>query len=263
MTRKLIKWIAPVALGALVFAGIAGADHGGGLKTQAVSSTITATTIVAPKTATCVGADGTYEVSSATYTGTSTSADPRLNGPVQIRVFSKFNTTTKLGRLTGRLSIRGGGGSESAEGMLTAVNVNGQLTWWLTGHVHSSEARLFASFSSAFTRTGGFTSGQLGTGSLTGAGIVFSGSCHRQSDSKPKIESQTTKPSTHVETKGTIDQLSSGGITVKPRDGSSLVSCVITGSSPKVSEFKVGDRVEIECGLVAGQMVLQKIHRAH
>lgn len=256
MVGRLGTWIAIAVLGALVLTGMAVADQHEA-KTQTVSATLTAATAAVRKTATCVGANGTYEITSATYTGTSASADPRLNGLARIRVESVFNTTTKVGWLTGKLSVRGATGGELAEASLAAVNVNGQLNGSLSGRVHRPEAKLLASFSSAFSSAGGLTGGQLGGGSTTGAAIAFGGVC------KPKRDSQPPRPSVRLTAEGTIEVLTSTAITVKPLDGSSSVTCSITSLSPQVVGFATGARVEIECATVSNQMVLLKIRREH
>ena len=160
----------------LAGAGVAAASHRS-QTTQRATSTFAAAAVTQSRSSTCTSTDGVYQDTTATYTGTSTSSDARLNGTVTIRVRSILNTTTQLGWLSGSLSVRSSSGpSTSAE--LDGALAGGQATGFLRGNGHRDEAKLMASFSAAFTPGGGFASGQLGAGGATNAGVFFtSGSC--------------------------------------------------------------------------------------
>jgi CHRD domain-containing protein len=157
----------------LVGAGAAVASHRA-QSTQQAAATFAAASVSQSRSSTCQSADGIYQDTTATYTGTATSSDSRLNGPVTIRVRSILNTTTQFGWLSGSLR------TQSTNANIDGALAGGQVIGFLRGNGHHSEGQLRASFSAAFTPGGGFSSGQLGTGSATNAGVFFtSGSCSR------------------------------------------------------------------------------------
>ena len=164
-----------VAGAALVAAGVATA-WSRQQQTQAAAASFTATSVSQLRATTCTGSDGTYQDTNAVYTGTATSSNASLNGPVEIRAHSVVNTTEQLGWLDGTLRVRpasGGGVSASFH----AAIANGNLVGLVTAGVNNG-GKLVASLSSAFTPSGGFTSGNLGTGSTPNAGVLFTqGTC--------------------------------------------------------------------------------------
>nr|MBA3476751.1 hypothetical protein [Actinomycetota bacterium] len=85
-----------LALTALVATGAAVANLKSG-DVSAVNATLTATTVAHLQTRTLTCAGQTIEVSTGHYTGTATSATPDLNGSVELKVHSVYNTTKKLG----------------------------------------------------------------------------------------------------------------------------------------------------------------------
>ena len=165
-----------VAAAAFVGGGVAWATHGS-QSTQAAAADFNAGSVSQIRSNTCVGSDGTYQDTTATYTGTATSSDPRLNGPVEIRARSVVNTTEGLGWLDGTLRVRGSSGNASAS--FRASIANGNVVGLANGN-GSGGAKLVASFSSAFTQNAGFQSGHLGSGSATNSGVFFTqGSCQK------------------------------------------------------------------------------------
>ena len=180
-----MKALAGVAVvGALVFAGIAIAVPGSA-STTAVSATFTATNVTNLKSRTCTGADGTYELRSATYSGNSSSGDSRLNGTIELRVKSVYNTTENLGWLDADVRVNGAS-AHRAHGKLHAVNTEGTLQGLLSGGVHGDNGKLLANVSAGFTSGGGFTDGKLGTGSGANTALVFSGNCKPEPPKAPK-----------------------------------------------------------------------------
>jgi hypothetical protein len=146
--------------------------------TQAAAADFTAGAISRSHTATCAASDGTYQLTTATYTGISTSSDARLNGPIELRVYSVVNTTTKLGFLDGTLRVRGT--NTGAHGNIHAAIANGAAVGSLVGQATRPEAKLVASISAAFTPATGFGSGKLGSGSANGAGVLYTrGDCRK------------------------------------------------------------------------------------
>ena len=152
---------------ALSVAGIAIAGTGTG-GTTLVSATFTATTLSHSSTSTCTAANGDpITRTDATFTGTATSADPHLNGPVTLRVRSVYDGKTNAGSLTGDVRIDGTSTTPPSghlHASLAAVNVNGNVQGFLSGDA-SWGVHFMGGFSSAFSTTGGFTNGAIGAGS--------------------------------------------------------------------------------------------------
>jgi hypothetical protein len=164
-------WIAVAAV--VATAGTVVAIAAGALATtESVSAMFDATTVKNRTVKTCTGANGdSYEVTHATYTGTAVSKDSRLDGTIEIRVNSVYNTTQDLGRLEGKVH------GDHVRGSLNAVNTNGTLEGFLKGGVHDAAGKLFANISAKYTSGGGFSEGELGTGSTENTAIIFSGGC--------------------------------------------------------------------------------------
>ena len=235
-----------VALAATL-AGVAVA-HSGGSSTgvKAVSATFAATTAARAETRACTGADGAYEIVKATYAGTATSTEPSLTGPVELKVTSVYNTTTKIGWLEGRLKI--GEGESRSSAKLWAVNSDGALDGFVYGEAGHRSSALLGSLTAGWSRSGGFTDGKLGTGSSTSAAVLVGKPC-----SGKRVGS-----SVRLTVKGTVDAVSDTSISVKPRDGGAVQTCAIGATSPRVSELKMGDTVEIQCSQIEGAWVLVK-----
>ena len=100
-----------LAVASLAGAGVAAASHKS-QTTQQATSTFAAAAVTQSRSSTCTSTDGVYQDTTATYSGTSASSDPRLSGTVTIRVRSILNTTTQLGWLSGSLAVRNSSGSE-------------------------------------------------------------------------------------------------------------------------------------------------------
>ena len=104
MKRTRFAVPAVIAGAALIATGIAAAHSQWTQSTQAAAADFTATTVSQSRSNTCTGSDGTYQDTTATYTGTSTSSNSQLNGSLEIRAHSVVNTTEQLGWLDGTLS---------------------------------------------------------------------------------------------------------------------------------------------------------------
>lgn len=174
MSRKKLVLLALPVVAALAAAGVAtaGSSHPA---VQAASATFAATTVSHSHQATCSKNGGdTYERTTATYTGTATSADARLDGTLTIRAHSLVDTTTGLGRVSGVLRVVGANGSR-ARAVFRAAVAGGKATGLARGIVQHPFGRLLASFASDFSPTGGFSSGALGSGSAANIGVVSLG----------------------------------------------------------------------------------------
>src|SRR5436190_1636423 len=157
MTRVIYVLAAAAALSV---AGLAAADNDGPQAIKSVAATFTATSVTNSQTRTCSNADGSFAVTSAGYTGMSTSSEPGLNGALTLRVRSSINTTKNLGTVDGTLRIVPSSGRKT-EAHFTAVYANGQLSGLATGHAQDPYLRLVANVAAGFSAAGGFTDGHI------------------------------------------------------------------------------------------------------
>lgn len=175
MSKTRLIVLAALATAAIAAAGAAAAAH----RSQAIqqaSATFTAGTVAGSHTSTCTSSDGTYQETVATYTGNATSSDARLNGTLKIRAHSVVNTTTGLGWLSGTFRLNGSSGG--AHGSITGVISGGNVSGTAVGETGRPEGKLLATVAAAFTPQAGFSSGSLGSGTVSGAGVVFQrGTC--------------------------------------------------------------------------------------
>lgn len=171
MSRKTIGALAVCA--ALAAAGAAVAAHKRAQTTQQATATFAATTVSHAKNTTCTASDGAYKQTDATYTGTATSSDARLAGPLTIRAHSVVDTTSGLGWMQGTFRVRGGDGKGNAHGTLHGAIAGGNISGALVGDVENAAGKLVATISAAFAPDSGFSSGTVGSGSVAGAGVVF------------------------------------------------------------------------------------------
>ena len=177
MLRPRIAIPAVLVAAAVAAVGVAAATRNT-QTTQAAAADFAAGSVSKTSTQTCTGGDGTYQTTTATYTGTAMSSDPRLNGTLTIRASSVVNTTTNLGWLEGSLRIRGT--NAGASGTIHAAIANGAAVGSLVGEGSHTQARLVASFSAPFSPAGGFGTGKIGSGSAAGAGVLFThGDCRK------------------------------------------------------------------------------------
>jgi len=155
----------------------------GGPSAQAASATFSATTVSQARLTTCsINNSDTFAATIATYTGTATSSDARLNGTIRIRATSLVDTSNGLGRVVGVFRIRNANGV-GAHGSINAVVGNGDATGAAIGRVNGPGGQLAATLSSPFDPAAGFggtSSGSLGTGTAAGSGVVLNGPfCHQ------------------------------------------------------------------------------------
>lgn len=165
-------WLVLAALAALAVAAIALAASS--LSTKSVTATFTAAASAGNKTTTCTGTDGDYTRIRGQYTGTSTSTDARLAGPITVKGESLVNKTTGLGWMKGTVRIDTTS-DEDTKANFTAVISGGQLNGFLNGRVHDPSGRLLGGIQAAFSSTTGVGAGSLGSTGSTPALIVTGG----------------------------------------------------------------------------------------
>ena len=242
--RKSIFAVA--ALVALVASSVAVAHLKSGDVT-AVSATLSATTPANVQTRTYTCAGQTFEVTTGRWTGLSTSTTPDLNGAVELHVKSVYNATKKLGWVDGKLKIRGADDRSTAG--FSAVNTDGKLDGWLRGSAGHRDGIIFGSLSGSFSKTGGLTDGQLGTGTGANTAVLA-----KRVDCNP---SETVRPSVRLTVRGSVESITALLIAVKPADGSASQSCAIGERKPE--HIEVGDEVEMTCLQREGKFVLEKV----
>jgi hypothetical protein len=183
MSRKRLLLIGPLAAAALAATGVALAAQLNSPGAQAAEASFNATSVSHARLTTCtVNGSDTFAATLATYAGTATSNDPRLNGTLTIRAASLVDTNTGLGRVVGVFHIRNASGVGS-HGSINAVVGNGDATGAAIGRVNGPAGQLAATLSSPFDPAAGFggsSSGSLGTGTAAGTGVVLNGPfCHQ------------------------------------------------------------------------------------
>lgn len=239
------------ALVALVAAGAAVANLKSG-DVSPVSATLSATTVAHLQTRTLTCDGQTIEISTGRYSGTATSATPDLNGPIELKVHSVYNTTKKLGWVEGHLKIRGA--DDRSNSRFAAVNTDGKLDGWLNGRAGHRDGSLLGSIAGSFSKGGGLSDGQLGTGTGANAALLVKRIDCKQEDK--------VRPSVHLTVRGQVDALSAASISVKPADGGASQACTIGDEKPG-SNIAVLDRVEMTCAQVSGAWVLKKVRERH
>jgi len=172
MSRKRLALLGLIVAVALSAAGVAAA-RGRTTSVQAASATFAAITVSNKSQVTCSVTGGdTFQATLATYTGTSSSLDPRLAGALRIRAWSLVDTTNGVGHVFGKFHIKGPG--TQAHGTLNAALANGTASGIARGFVRHTWGRIVASLGSTFDPNAGFSLGSLG-GSTAGAGFIRSG----------------------------------------------------------------------------------------
>ncbi len=236
------------ALAALVASSVAVAHLKSG-NVSAVSAKLSAPTTshLTTRTMTCDGQ--TIEISTGRYTGMSESTTPDLAGPIELRVHSVYNTSTKLGTVDGSLRI--GAADDRSKANFTAINSDGKLDGWLRGSAGRRDGAIFGSLSGSFSKTAGLTDGQLGTGNGANTAVLA-----KRADCK---KSETTRPSVRLMVRGAVASISDSLIVVTPSDGSAPQSCTIGERKPE--RIAQGDKVEMTCLQREGKFVLEKIHK--
>jgi hypothetical protein len=179
MRNKRFIVLAALFAAALATAGIATAVlRSGGV--IGVSANFDATNVVKGVQKSCkvLGGD-TYTYTRATYSGTASSADARLNGPIRIWAQSMIDDTTGIGAVIGNYRINGANLS-GAFGRIEASLSSGQMSGAVRGHAFKPWGELFAGLNGSFSASGGFSGAGIGTGSGASTGVLLQhGACVR------------------------------------------------------------------------------------
>jgi hypothetical protein len=179
MRTKLFIVLAAVLVAALATAGIAMAvrDSGG---VVGVSAMFDATTVVTSVQKTCtVNGGDTYTYTEAVYSGTSSSADSRLNGPITVKAQSMTDDTSGVGAVVGEYTIDGANGTGSS-GRIEASLYYGGMSGAVRGHASKPWGELFAGLNGTFSANLGFRNAGIGTSGSAATGVLLQhGACVR------------------------------------------------------------------------------------
>jgi hypothetical protein len=180
--RRLNRVVVVAAVVTLVSAGSAFAWHGF-TSASSVMTTFSANTVANSTTQTCTASNNdSIQVTEATFSGTASSSDANLNGPITIDATSTFDATANAGTVTGVVSIGSNMASPPVgfEGRLLTVNVGGHLQGLIVGK-EAGGGTVIGNVTSTFSTSAGFGSSgspaTVGTGTGMDTAIVSTSSC--------------------------------------------------------------------------------------
>jgi hypothetical protein len=250
--KKLSVLIAGALL-ALTVSGLAAAK----LRADGLSQT-TATFRVEKdwlKQRVCTGGGDTYSIGRGHYKGTIDFADNQneLDGPFSLRVHWVYNVTAKHGYadIFWRARDREAVDEKRAHGWAHAVLGAGSgnaiaAEGFVNGRINRHYARVLGGMDATFlpNEIGEITviEGKLGNATNSFPAEVVGRPCRNE---RPK-------PGVKLVVKGQISTLDSTAVGVKPRDNAPEQKCLLKqGVSPSTEGFRVGDTVEMACGLLS------------
>jgi hypothetical protein len=242
--RRLTLVVA-AALG-LVTASVAIGALSHARTTAGVTATFTATTAAARTTTTCTSADGTYQLTNGTYTGSST-GDPLLAGPIKLTVRAWINTTKRLGTIDGSVVVDRAGRDTRAN--LAAVYHDGSVSGVLTGAGLPPGQRLIGTFTASYSPDGGFGAGGIGVGNLSAAALELTrGDCVGAKPATGQLKLVG----------GRVSALTNGSITIALRAGGSFNCSLDDRARAQISRrhIRVGDHVSAFCVFRTGTWTL-------
>jgi hypothetical protein len=181
----------------MAFAGVAVATGGGGKPDADAAAATFMLTPTENETEDCEGEDGAFRDSHSTYTGTSTSADPRLSGELTLRTHTLLDLDERRGTTHGKLYLRDPATDRlKAFGHLRAVNTQlGKLDGFIVGKTVGNQGGttggpgpdyLYANFTAMFNVTGTEITGEMGqppandggpSPTASNSAVFFEGSC--------------------------------------------------------------------------------------
>jgi hypothetical protein len=230
------------------------------------TATFSTTTIEKSKLRSCTADAKTWERTDGRYIGTAVSTNDVLAGSLRIQARTTYNTTDKLGYVSGSFRIKDD--DSNVRGTFSGTIKDGKLVGYLSGKSHGNHATVLGNLSATFA--GGatyFADGKIGAGSSANVLAVVAGPIckssksekHEKSDKKDKSEQPR-----RVEIKGEITALgaSPATITVTGKGGSK--TCNIDAAYAIPPGFPVGTKdVEMKCEAVGnpGVWTLRKLEK--
>lgn len=174
-----------VGAAALVCSGLAVAHTTFSHSIKGVSATFAATTVSNLRTSNCIGADGNpFTFTRATYSGTATSTDPTLNGPVTLDLSSYVNTSTGYGTVAGKLRIATAPNGHT-DAHIDGIVSHNAFAGLAAGRVDSA-TWLLANVSADFAPATGVSNGKLGGTSGGDAVEGVPGRCVKPTPPRPE-----------------------------------------------------------------------------
>jgi len=180
------KYVLPLAaIGVLAFAaGIVSAARQPAIQTADVSTAFNATQ-TNMSTRTCVQDGNTFRITRSTWTGTATSAEPRLNGNLILKTKTVVNETTGDGWLTGSWRTSPGtsppgrqGQPRSVAAVSAVIDDGNHADGWAKGWARPQHQRLFGNWSALIN--GDTITGELGANAPVApdnSALLFRGGC--------------------------------------------------------------------------------------
>lgn len=236
---------------ALVATSLAAGAHRGDRSASAVTATFTATTVGSRATTTCSNSDGTFQITNATYTGTS-SGDPSLTGPIRLTVRAAINMTKRLGTIDGNVVVDRPGRATRAH--LTAVYQDGNVSGLLTGQALPPGQRFLGTFTASYSSDGGFGAGGIGAGNIDPAALTLAeGDCTPAKPASGQLKLIG----------GSVLSLTDSSITVGLTAGGTFTCSVAGGARGEISRqhIVVGDQVSAFCTFKGGQWTLLHVKK--
>ena len=232
------------------------------------TATFSTTTIEKSKLRSCTADAKTWEWTDGRYTGTAVSTNAVLAGSLRIQARTTYNTTDKLGYVSGSFRIKDD--DSHVKGTFSGTIKNGKLVGYLTGKSHGNHMKVLGNLSATFA--GGatnFADGEIGDGSSANvlavvAGPVCKGSKSEKSEKHEKSDKKKSEHPRRVEIKGEITAIgtSPATITVAGKGGSK--SCNVDAAYAIPPGFPVGTKdVEMKCEAVGDPAVwtLRKLEK--
>ena len=201
------------------------------------------------RTGSCTADGKTWQVTSAHYTGAVTdSANAILNGPLTIHARTTYSTTDSLGYVEGSFKVRDD--DSRLSGKFSGTLQAGKLVGFLTATSRGNHAKVLGNISATFDPAAAtaFTSGALGSTSTGALAVVAGPACKTPKPEKPAKPAKPAPKPKKFEVKGTlaINGTPATSVTVTAK-GPTTATCNLDGSSPALTGFANGDRVEMKC----------------
>jgi hypothetical protein len=240
-----------IALGAAIAlvstaVAVAAVYTASGVGTTAATLATTQATNVSTRS--CTGGDGkAFTVTQGRYTGTANFTNPatEFDGPLTISARTVVEGGSKLGYVEGSFRVRDDD-TRLSGWFWGTLDSSGKLAGFLSAGSRGNHARVLGTLSGTFAPATGFVGdGLLGSAPSSAALAVVAGPVCKGERPKPPKPSPRPK---RFEVKGTlaINGNPATSVTVTAK-GPVTATCTLDGSSPSLTGFASGDRVEMKC----------------
>lgn len=217
------------------------------------------------KTRTCTDGTGptakTYVTTDGRYTGTLTSPQSVLDGPLTIRL--RTTSSGGLGYVIGSFRVKDD--DSRVSGVLTGTLKGTSLVGFITATSRGNHAKLLGNLSATLVPGTTFTDGRIGTGSVSQLAVIAGPLCKgsrsegkSRPDDKSKSERKSDRSSRPVHVEGVVTASVTTGaqtITVTSKRGHET-TCSVGAGSPSIADFPLQTNVEMKCENVGTPAVL-------